>query len=256
MVRRSPETDWSPWLARWDAQQEMFLPDREARFARIFDLAEASLGRRFSALDLGCGPGSLSVRLLRRFPSARVCAVDYDPVTLRIGQGALGSQGGRLRWIDAQLGSAGFPAALPARRFDAAFSTSALHWLKAPALGRLYSDLARILRPGGIVLNADLLPFGPAERDLQRLSRRTRKVRDRSAAAGAPWKGWEKWWADAERLPALRAEFQERTRRRAEHPHHATPPWEVHVRALRRAGFRRVAALWNDLDDRVLYARR
>jgi len=60
------------WISRWDAQQEWFMPDREERFAVLIDAVEAGAGRDDPlVLDLGCGPGSLAVRLLDRMPAAR-----------------------------------------------------------------------------------------------------------------------------------------------------------------------------------------
>lgn len=44
--------------------------------------------------------------MLARFPTAQAIAVDMDPVMLALGQGALGTAGGRLRWVDADLTSA------------------------------------------------------------------------------------------------------------------------------------------------------
>ena len=32
--------DWDQWLRRWDAQQTVYLPDRESRFDAMLDLAE------------------------------------------------------------------------------------------------------------------------------------------------------------------------------------------------------------------------
>lgn len=244
------------WLARWDEQQEAFLPLRETKFSIMFDVAEAAVGRRFRALDLGSGPGPLSARLLQRFPAARVWAVDYDPVTLRVGQSALGDAGGRLAWVDSQLGAPGWTRALPARRFDVAFSTTALHWLKAPQLDALYEGLARKLRPGGLLLNGDYLPWSGPDRDLARLARDAYEVRRSRAPKNAGWKKWERWWEDARRVPALKEAFAEQARRRAAHPHHAPPPLADHAAALRRAGFRRVAVVWQDLEDRILLARR
>jgi hypothetical protein len=29
--------DWPDWLRRWDAQQEGYVPEREARFTAMFD---------------------------------------------------------------------------------------------------------------------------------------------------------------------------------------------------------------------------
>ena len=55
------------WIERWDAQQQSYLPDREDRFTALIDVVEATAGRPDPlVLDLGCGPGSLAVRLLHR----------------------------------------------------------------------------------------------------------------------------------------------------------------------------------------------
>src|SRR5262245_60147684 len=75
------------WIERWDAQQQEYLPDREDRFTVIIDAVEEIAGRPDPlVLDLGCGPGSLAVRLLGRLPQATVVAIDADPLTLALGQ--------------------------------------------------------------------------------------------------------------------------------------------------------------------------
>ena len=250
------EPNWKRLLEAWDEQQEAFNPDRERRFSVMFDALAASLPRRFVALDLGSGPGSLSARLLRRFPSARVIAIDYDPVTRRIGEGALGSVGGRLRWVDAKLGSPGWTDRLPVRRADAAVSTTALHWLSAPDLRRLYRDLHRVLRPGGVFLNGDHLPWVPEDRGLGRLAEGVRRVRFKGARLDHEWSAWRAWWAAAEKIPALRPYFAEQKRRSAQHPRTGDIAYPVHIAALRRAGFRDVGVIWQDLTNRVLFARR
>ncbi|MGA8542879.1 MAG: class I SAM-dependent methyltransferase [Thermoplasmata archaeon] len=254
MSRASSAVDWKGWLRRWDEQQESFNPDRERRFSTMFDVLEASVGRRFTALDLGSGPGSLSARLLRRFPRGRSVAVDYDPVSLRVGQGALGSSGGRLQWVDARLGHPGWTERLPRRRYDAALSTTALHWLTAPALGRLYRDLHGLLRPGGVLLNGDHLPWESRQRRLSRLAGSVRHVRFRGASLNSEWAGWKKWWEDAERVPELRPLFREREIRQSQHPKHGDLTLDFHCRTLRRAGFREVAVVWQDVENRVLFA--
>jgi SAM-dependent methyltransferase len=248
--------NWRRLLEGWDAQQEDFNPDRERRFSVMFDALAASLPRRFVALDLGSGPGSLSVRLLRRFPAARVIAIDYDPVTRRIGEGALGSYGGRLRWVDAKLGSPGWTERLPERRVDAAVSTTALHWLPAADLRRLYRDLRGIVRPGGVFLNGDHLPWGREDRGLERLAEGVRRVRFHGVRLDREWTAWREWWEAAEKIPALKPYFAERKRRSAQHPRTREVTLRVHVDALRRAGFRDIGVIWQDLTNRVLFARR
>ncbi len=258
MATRVRRSDWVRLLRSWDHQQEAFNPQRERRFEVMFDIVAASLPKRFTVLDLGAGPGSLSVRLLRRFPGARSVAVDYDPVTRRIGQGALGSLGGRLSWVDAKLGSPGWTRALPTRRVDAALSTTALHWLPEPDLRALYRDLHRLLRPGGVFLNGDHFPWGPEAQGLarlaDRLSRRERKGRTRAER----WAPWKEWWEAAERFPGLAPYFAEQERRSAQHPRHGDLPLETHLDALRRAGFRResTGVVWGGFGSWILYAGR
>src|ERR671939_58021 len=90
--------DWHAWLQRWDVQQTGYLHDREARFNAMFDVLESLMPAEFVALDLACGPGAISQRLLKRFPQARCIAVDLDSFLLTIGRQTLGDMEGRLRW--------------------------------------------------------------------------------------------------------------------------------------------------------------
>jgi SAM-dependent methyltransferase len=255
-MARSPRApNWKAWLRSWDRQQESFNPTREKRFELMFDVLEARLGTRFTALDLGCGPGSLSARLLRRFPRARVVAVDYDPVVRQIGEGALGDQGGRLTWVDAKLGAPRWTTALPARRYDAAVSTTALHWLTDTDLARLYRDLGRLVRRGGVFLNGDFLP-SPPRSPMARLAREVLDLRYSRKDRAMEWGAWKTWWRNARREPALRAAFREHRRRGASHPSREASPLAFHEASLRLGGFRTVGTVWQIFENRVLYAER
>lgn len=256
MGRTSAGTPWKALLRGWDAQQESFLPERERRFSAMLDVLGASVGRRFTALDLGSGPGSLSVRILRRFPSARVVAIDNDPVSLRVGRGALGRYGGRLTWVDARLGTPGWTDHLPRRTVDAAVSTTALHWLAPAELRFLYRDLGRRIRRGGVFLNGDHLPWAARSRSFSDLAEKVRRERFPGASLDEEWAAWRRWWSEAEKVPALRPYFDERKKRATEHPHTGDLSLDLHEDALRRAGFREVGVVWQDLTNRVLFARR
>src|SRR5215470_7409182 len=144
------EIDWHEWLRRWDRQQTRYISFREERFAAMFDAVEALVPPDFLALDLGCGPGSLSQRLVERFPQARVIAVDQDPVLLALGQGALGDLGGRLRWVDANLREPSWRERIDVESVDVALSTTALHWLPPAQLVRLYTELGMLIRLDGL----------------------------------------------------------------------------------------------------------
>ena len=247
--------DWPGWLRRWDAQQAGYVPDREARFTAMLDILDQLLLASFVAVDLGCGPGSISQRLLARFPAAHAIAVDTDPVMLALGQGALGTVDGRLRWVDANLASPGWTHAVGTSRVDAVMSSTALHWLPAEALSRLYRDLAQLLPPGGVFLNADHLPYGPTTPTLAQVSEHTLdELWSDESFATRGLETAEQWWEALAQQPGLATLQAERARRfdSKTRPQRATV--DDHVTALRTAGFRETGTVWQALSDQVLLA--
>ncbi len=250
------QVDWERWLQRWDAQQAGYVPEREERFRIMLDALDALLPDEFVALDLACGPGAISQRLLCRFPRARCVAIDIDPVMLALGQGALGTLDGRLRWVEADLAAKGWVDAMGEASVDAALSTTALHWLSAPDLVGLYDALGALMRPGGVFLNGDHMDFGP---DLPFVQEFAQGARDRDwsdasfAARGVETA--EQWWEALGREPSMAPLLAKRTRRFASKERPATSPiFDLQVGALRNAGFREVATVWQSGTDRVLLA--
>jgi SAM-dependent methyltransferase len=250
------EIDWPGWLRRWDAQQEGYVPEREERFGVMFDVLAELLPASFLALDLACGPGSLSQRLLTRFPQARAIGIDIDPVMLALGRGALGTLDGRLRWVCADLASGDWVKQVGDEQVDAVLSTTALHWLEPEALARVYADLGRLLRPGGIVLNGDNMAFGSDTPTLTRLSdcHLDRQWTD-AAFAARGIETAEQWWKSFCAEPALAPLLAERAQRFAGKQRQESPPgFDAHVEALMAAGFREVGTIWQVHSNRVLLA--
>ncbi len=245
------------WLARWDRQQERYLPEREERFRTMLDLVEAAVPTpAFDALDLACGPGSVSQRLLDRFPEARVTAIDFDPVLLAIGRAARAGPEPRLRWVEGDLRTPEWDRALGEDRFDVVLTTTALHWLDPPTLARLYADLARRLRPRGLFLNGDeIRTTEPA--GLTPLTERVREqARERRHRDGAV-EDWDVWWSRVAAEPGLSSELALRRERfPKEHKDEQKTSLEAHQAALRAAGFGEVGVLYQRFDDRILVALR
>lgn len=247
--------DWQRWLQRWDVQQTGYLPDREARFNAMLDVLEALLPDTFMALDLACGPGAISQRLLARFPQARCVAVDLDPVLLTMGQSVLGTVGGRLRWVTADLTTAEWTTELGEAPFDAVLSTTALHWLAAEHLVRLYRQLGQLVRPGGVVLNGDHMKFKPSMETFRRVADTVKTRRQDEAFTRRGVEDWTAWWNALAAEPGLQDLGAERERRftwKAQERH--IPIFDVHEAALRDAGFREVGVIWQNMDNRVLMA--
>lgn len=243
------------WIDRWDAQQQVYLPDREDRFTAIIDVVEEVAARPDPlVLDLGSGPGSLAVRLLRRLPQATVLAIDADPLTLALGRSAFSDVTG-LQFCDLDLRSAGWSADLRMDRApDAAVSTTALHWLPQAALVALYAELSGLLRPGGALVNGDHLREDDAAPRLQRLERALLERAELRRFPGGHAESWTDWWAAAAIDPALAPLAAERAARAVDSEHHGSPAGRlsVHVQALRAAGFAEIGTVWQRGENRVL----
>lgn len=249
--------DWAAWLRRWDAQQQAGIPRREERFTAMLELVAEVAGPEPGAiLDLACGPGSISARALRRFPTVRLVALDVDPFLLAIGQHALGDGAGRLTWVRADLRDPDWPAAVqPHAPFDAVLSSTALHWLAAADLLRVYRGLATVVRPGGLFLNADHLRIGPPASVLSAAAERVRRRLD-EAERGAG-ESWEAWWAAARAEPAFRDLLAERSKVFTDHPRHDEyVAASFHQEALALAGFAETAVVWRRFDDTIVAALR
>jgi SAM-dependent methyltransferase len=246
------------WIERWDRQQEVLLADREDRFTALIDAVQAAAGRPDPlVLDLGCGPGSLAVRLLARLPQATVIGIDADPVTLTLGRGAYGDVPG-LRFADVDLRAAGWGDRLGLERQpDAAVSTTALHWLTESALRSLYAELAGVLRPGGIFLDGDHLQLDEKEHPvLARLDRVLCEQEDQRRFPDGHAESWSGWWDAVAADPVLASAAAERAERRVEADHHASGGGKLatHVDALRGAGFAEIGTLWQRGVNRLLCA--
>jgi trans-aconitate methyltransferase len=255
MTHPSPEIDWAQWMKRWDIQQTGYLPVREARFDAMLDVLEVLLPETFVALDLACGPGSISRRILTRFPNAHCIAVDLDPVLLTMGQHVLGDMGGRLRWIDANLATPDWVEEMGVDQIDAALSTTALHWLPTAALTALYGQLGQLIRPGGVVLNGDHIKFDPPLASFQRVADAVKQRQQDEAFEQRGVENWSVWWEALKAESALEELFAERERRFNWRDMEAErPTFNIHAAALRQAGFQEVGVIWQRMDNRVLMA--
>ena len=135
----------------------------------------AGCARELAILDLGCGPGDLAAILAARLPGARVIGLDLSPSMVELAR-RRETADGRLTF---EVGDA---ACLPLESgsIDLAVSTLSLHHWPEPAAA--FSEMHRVLRPGGaafvydlclLTLEVDALPeiarrAGLAEGELRR----------------------------------------------------------------------------------------
>ena len=104
--------------------------------------------RRF--LDLGTGDGVLSAVLLARYPAAEPVLVDFSPSMLTAARERLAPLAGQLVFLDADLATPPWRAAVAAHApFDAIVSSFAIHHLEDERKHALYGELLDLLTPGG-----------------------------------------------------------------------------------------------------------
>ncbi|TCP55140.1 methyltransferase family protein [Tamaricihabitans halophyticus] len=244
------------WLRRWDTQQEQYILDREERFQVIIDLVRHHLGDRKDPVivDLGCGPGSLSGRLAKALPGARIIGVDADPLLLGLGSAYYGQDYPRVEFVDADLADPNWVSSAGLTgRIDAAVSTTALHWMAPESLAGLYRTLGELLEPNGIFVNGDHLPTGT-----ERLDQLSEVVRNGQAdrAGGADLESWRTWWREVLEDECLGPLVDARSQRALEHDDTNNLSVDQHTALLHEAGFTEVGAVWQQGEDRVLVALR
>ncbi|MCQ4080325.1 methyltransferase domain-containing protein [Streptomyces sp. RB6PN25] len=242
-------TDWQAWQDSWDRQQEWYLPDREERFRVMLDMVEAVAGPAPRVLDLACGTGSISARVLRRFPDARVTGVDLDPALLTIARGYFEGDD-RITFVTADLQDAKWTQRLPHTRYDAVLTATALHWLCTEPLRQLYGRIAGVLGDGGVFMNADHMPDESTPR-LNAAERALRHARmEREQAAGVL--DWETWWMTAAADERLAEPVARRYEIFGSHADGEFQPVEWHAQALREAGFGEARCVWRSVTDAIV----
>lgn len=141
--------------AAYDALSRRLLPSLHGSIA-----ADAAAVARDGArvLDVGCGPGHLSIRLAR-LHGLEVIGLDLDPAMIERARAnadrAVDSHGRSLSFIAGDVASLPFPGG----SFDLVVSTLSMHhWSDAP--GAL-AEIGRVLRTDGRALIWDLRPGLP-----------------------------------------------------------------------------------------------
>ena len=242
-------------LALWDRQQASYITHRESRFDIVLDVLERTIPADGVVLDLASGPGSISARVLERMPGVTCIALDYDPVLLALGREALSRYGDRVTFVDADLWADTWTERLGGVVPNAVVSSTALHWLPASVLARVYSELGALLAEGGVLMNADHLRHLDGRSLFESLSAGDdARTQHASRALGAL--DWDQWWSRLVAIPEFAALEPERARRFESRPPNPELSLDFHVAALEVAGFAEAGPVWQYFDDYLVLARR
>jgi SAM-dependent methyltransferase len=233
----APELDRTAvgrWRRSWDEMMAGFLPGAasfEAALPAVTAALSGGMPRR--VLDLGGGPGVFAERMAACWPGAEVGMMDLDPVLLAL---ARAGTGGRVRVHRGDLESPWAGAVVADGPYDLVTIVMTLHYLAPERARAVYRAARSVLRPGGLLVVADLMPDSGLATFADRLEA------PGEAAAGL---AWIRWWDDLRCQESLRPLLDERQSIFADRvPAEFAPPVPWHRAAARQAGFARSGVVW------------
>ncbi|MEF3098891.1 class I SAM-dependent methyltransferase [Raoultella terrigena] len=237
-------------LNNWDQQQSAYIAHREARYSAALEVLAMSYGEAFHVVDLACGPGSFSLRLLERFPAATVTAIDLDPLLMALAKEALAEYRGRIQFFSGDMAAADCFSVI-ASKPQAVVSSTAIHWLLPEQQVALYRNVFNLLDEGGMFMNADHQRFDQRSPRQARLARtHDDSTQEKAWAAGV--QDWDSWFTAASRYPELAEVIDARSAIFADRPTPLATTVEFQLAALRQAGFTETGTLWQFLDDYIV----
>ena len=179
-------------------------------------------------LELGCGTGELSLKVLQQCPHAELVAVDYSPRMIDFIQEKLDSNGerDRVKALQLDFGAWANDETEVGDNFDAVISSLAIHHLSDEMKAKLFQKSARCLNPNGRFWNADpVLPEFPELSDIYNESRQRwaqKQGLDLDAVRNRIGKSEDQGYSSHDQLATL----------------------DSHLQMLQAAGFSKTAVIW------------
>lgn len=156
MTQRSIDAyDLPERVARYDADMALMHPNRTKMVDIALEVLPFEPEARLKALDLGAGTGYFSARFLDAYPQSEVHGLDGAPAMIELAGARLR---GREENVSLHLGDFREVSRIFAgHSFDVVFTSYALHHLTFEEKVSVVRDAAALLRPGGWLLNADII---------------------------------------------------------------------------------------------------
>ena len=131
----------------------MTIPGREETLSIVARLATLFISDEPRFLDVGCGWGDVTKKILELCPHASVCMVDYSEEMFILAKEILGDDN-RIKMISYDLNN-GLPDMLKSGKFDAVVSCHALHHVEHENKVELYTQIKQVLNESGLFINGD-----------------------------------------------------------------------------------------------------
>jgi len=209
----------------YDRQRRMLIPCFDDFYGTALALVETD-DPAPEILDLGAGTGLFSGMVLQKYPDARLTLVDLSDKMLEKALERF-RQTDRIRYVVGDYTVLEFP-----QPFDAVISSLSIHHLPHEAKRSLFAKVFRLLKNGGVFVNADQVA-GPTP-EIDRYYRRR--------------------WLENIRASGLESGEIEASIERRKLDINAT--LKDQIRWMEEAGFRDVDCMYKYLDFAVFYGRK
>ena len=160
-MERVPEPELMDDAAQALAYAEADFEEPNRQFVELYLDRFGASPDAGAVLDLGCGPGDITLRLAKALPGVEVHGLDGAAHMLALAEqdrAGAGEAGARVRFLQGLVPGADLPRA----RYEAVVSNSLLHHLHEPA--GLWQVVRDVAAPGAPVLVMDLMrPASEAE---------------------------------------------------------------------------------------------
>ena len=106
-------------------------------------------------LDMGCTVGHSTLPYKELFPDAEVWGIDVGGPCIRYAHARAAGMGREVNFAQMNAEETSFPD----NHFDLVVSHILLHETSGKAMPRVFAEAHRVLKPGGLMIHADLPPF-------------------------------------------------------------------------------------------------
>ncbi|WLR49650.1 class I SAM-dependent methyltransferase [Bacillus tianshenii] len=151
-------TSFNAHAKQYDAERRKLIPCYDEFYGTAAQLVDFEM-KKPQILDLGAGTGLLSSMLLEKYPDGEFTLVDLSEEMLQVAKKRF-TEKSNVTYVTADYTN--YPFEGP---YDAVVSSLSIHHLSAQQKEKLYQTINKLLKPGGIFVNADQALGETAELD-------------------------------------------------------------------------------------------
>jgi len=236
---QSTDTNADIWKSEegvqfWTAKTAEREQKRAAHWRFLGELLPFDEQDVFTFLDLGAGTGAAARGILDLYPRSTAILTDFSAQMMSEGQREMQDYEGRFEYVEFDMSTSSWPAAIPAT-LDAVATSMCIHHLPDDRKQGLFAEILAHLAPGGWYVNYD--PVSSADPVVEATWERVND-RDDPEAAGKR----------LHRTPQEQHRFENHVR--------YVIPLDRQLDYLRSAGFQGVDVYWKHLENVIYGGRR